>query len=358
MQRAETSDAARPAIGGVTRKPVTQGQTSWVRTEFPSQSGKNTVVITADVEGLQLQPWSKNNRSVIADSLRRYGAVLFRNFAVAGWDHFEHFMTDFAGDLLEYKERSSPRHQVQGKIYSSTDYPAHQSIFLHNENSYQHMWPMKIAFYCHIPAQDGGETPIADTREIFRLLSSATLKRFTEKRCMYVRNFDGQFGLPWQVVFQTHNRDEVENYCRRVGMTCEWRGENHLRTRSVRSAIATHPQTGESLWFNHLAFFHCSTLEPEVREGLLATMKEEDLPSNSYYGDGQPIEPEVLDEIREAYRKAAIVFSWHKGDVLILDNMLMAHSRAPFKGERKIMVAMAEPYGPTFAGASDDRSMI
>jgi hypothetical protein len=29
---------------------------------------------------------------------------------------------------------------------------------------------------------------------------------------------------------------------------------------------------------------------------------------------------------------------------MMLDNMLAAHARAPFKGPRKVVVAMAEPY--------------
>jgi len=30
------------------------------------------------------------------------------------------------GELLEYRDRSSPRHEIAGKIYTSTDYPAEQ----------------------------------------------------------------------------------------------------------------------------------------------------------------------------------------------------------------------------------------
>ena len=30
-----------------------------------------------------------------------------------------------------------------------------------------------------------------------------------------------------------------------------------------------------------------------------------------------------------------------KGDIMILDNVLTAHAREPFKGERKVAVAMA-----------------
>jgi hypothetical protein len=118
-----------------------------------------------------------------------------------------------------------------------------------------------------------------------------------------------------------------------------------LRTYAVRRVTSAHPRNGELVWFNHVAFFHVSTLEQNIREGLLATMSEKDLPANTYYGDGSLIESSVLNEIREAYRKETISFTWEKGDILLLDNMLMAHSRAPYRGQRKILVAMSEPFG-------------
>jgi alpha-ketoglutarate-dependent taurine dioxygenase len=42
------------------------------------------------------------------------------------------------------------------------------------------------------------------------------------------------------------------------------------------------------------------------------------------------------------YREAAVCFAWQKGDLLMVDNMLVAHGRAPFTGPRRILVAMAE----------------
>jgi hypothetical protein len=96
--------------------------------------------------------------------------------------------------------------------------------------------------------------------------------------------------------------------------------------------------------FHAGSLFHVSNLEPHVRDALLAAISEEDLPRNAYYGDGTPIETSILDEIRQAYQGVAVQFPWQQGDVLMLDNMLVAHGRAPYKGARKILVAMAEPY--------------
>jgi hypothetical protein len=79
-----------------------------------------------------------------------------------------------------------------------------------------------------------------------------------------------------------------------------------------------------------------------MREMLMAELDEDDLPFNTYYGDGSPIEDSVLEEIREAYRQVAISFAWQKRDLLLIDNVLTSHSRQPYEGERKILVAMAE----------------
>lgn len=161
---------------------------------------------------------------------------------------------------------------------------------------------------------------------------------------MYVRNFGDGFGLFWQTVFQTTDTSVVEQYCRGADISVEWKEGNRLRTRQVREDITTYPHTGEPAWFKHATFFHISTLEPGIRRTLLAEFSEEDLPNNSYYGYGSPIKPEVLEDLRRAYSQETISFLWQQGDILLIDNMLTAHLRGPFSGERRILVTMADPF--------------
>jgi alpha-ketoglutarate-dependent taurine dioxygenase len=117
-----------------------------------------------------------------------------------------------------------------------------------------------------------------------------------------------------------------------------------LRTTQVRPAIIRHPQSGEPVWFNHAAFFHVSTLPPETARELLEQFGEEELPNNTYYGDGGAIEPSVLDHLRDLYLEAKVMFPWRRGDLLMLDNILTAHARESYAGPRRIVVALADPF--------------
>jgi alpha-ketoglutarate-dependent taurine dioxygenase len=108
--------------------------------------------------------------------------------------------------------------------------------------------------------------------------------------------------------------------------------------------MTRHPETGEMIWFNHATFFHVSTLEKDIREKLIRELGEENLPTNTYYGDGCPIEDSVLEALREAYQAEKVAFPWKRGDVLLLDNMLVAHGRNPYVGPRRICVTMSDPY--------------
>jgi len=83
-------------------------------------------------------------------------------------------------------------------------------------------------------------------------------------------------------------------------------------------------------------------LEQSVRDSLFALFREEDLPRSCYYGDGQPIEDTVMEAICQAYQQAEVSFPWQPGDILLLDNMLTAHARNAYQGERKIYVAMGD----------------
>jgi hypothetical protein len=72
----------------------------------------------------------------------------------------------------------------------------------------------------------------------------------------------------------------------------------------------------------------------------LLSLADGEPPRNAYYGDGTPINESDLERIREIYANEAVVFGWQKQDILVLDNMLAAHGRRPFRGSRKIVVGM------------------
>ncbi|NEQ48312.1 MAG: amino acid adenylation domain-containing protein [Leptolyngbya sp. SIOISBB] len=301
------------------------------------------LVIQPAVTGVNLIDWAAHHRDWIEAQLRQQGGLLFRNFQIRDAAIFQQLVQTVAGPLWDYCDRTSPRSPVSGQVYTSTDYPAHQAIPLHSENAYAHTFPGKLFFCCPLPAQQGGETPIADIRKVYQRLDPDIRDRFQKKQVMYVRNFSEGLGLLWQTVFQTTDPQAVEQYCAAHGIEWEWRSHQQLRTRQIRPAIARHPQTGEWVWFNHAAFFHSSTLEPSLREALLTDGDELNLPHNTFYGDGSVIEPEIIATIRAAYQQETVMFSWQAGDLLMLDNLLTAHGRSPYQGQRQVLVGMAEP---------------
>jgi alpha-ketoglutarate-dependent taurine dioxygenase len=331
-------------LGSTRRKSIRLSQADLVEATYLGPEKKAPLLLQPAVDGVNLIAWVESNHSVLEKELLKHGAVLFRGFDLQSVETFERLAKAVSSELMQYGERSSPRTQVSGRIYTSTDHPADQHIVMHNEQSYTLNWPMKIWFYCFQPAQSGGRTPIADSRQIFNCLERRMVEEFERKQVLYVRNYGEGLGLPWQEAFQTTNRTEVERPCRHVHMDFEWKPNGELKTYQVRPAVRRHPQTGEAVWFNHALFFNFTSLTPAAQESILAVVGEEEVPFNTFYGDGSPITPAVMDQLREAYRKNTIAFDWKKDDVLMLDNMLMAHGRESFTGPRQVVVAMAEPY--------------
>jgi alpha-ketoglutarate-dependent taurine dioxygenase len=331
-----------PVPGAICRQALSLSPGDMVQEGHLAECGALPLLLKSKVKGLALATWAEGRQAQLAQQLRQHGAVLFRNFSVETVAEFARCVEVIAGGALEYRFRASPRSQVESNIYTSTDYPAEQSIFPHNEHAYSPVFPLQLFFFCALPATSGGETPLGDNRLIFRNLDPAIIARFQRKRIRYVRNYGDGFGLPWQTVFQTDDRREVERYCHQVGIQVEWKPGDRLRTIQIGPAVVKHPRTGERVWFNHATFFHVSTLPPVTRDALLAEFDEADLPQNTYYGDGSPIETATLEHLREVYQQAMVQFSWQAGDILWLDNILTVHARCPFTGPRRVLVAMAE----------------
>ncbi len=340
----------KPAFPGK-KLPFTRSREGGVSTESlvrmePLRPGEPLpLVIRPAVDGVDLVEWAASNREEVESLLQKHGGLLFRGFAMRDSADLNRFVSAASSGPLEYGERSSPRTHVANKVYTSTEHPADQEIFLHNEQSYNLNFPLKIIFMCTVAAEEGGATPIADVRRIYREIPEEVRRPFEEKGYMYVRNFGDGFGLSWQEAFQTDDPAQVEEYCAANRIEVEWKDGGRLRTRQVRRAVAKHPRSGETAWFNHATFFHRSTLDPSVRAAFEAAFHaEDDFPNNTLYGDGSPIPVEVMDRLRAIYRESTVRFPWQVGDVLMLDNLLTAHARDPFKGPRKILTAMADPF--------------
>jgi len=294
-----------------------------------------------------LPQWIGENRTLLEEKLLEHGAILFRGFPVSTVDAFEKFATAISVHNADYVYRSTPRTAVAKSVFTATEYPPSEDISLHNECAYQLTWPLKVAFCCVTPALQRGETPIADMRRVTAAISPETLERYASRKVRYVRHYTPFVDLPWQTVFQTNDRDVVRQFCVENELTCEWLDEDTLRTTQVCQGVAHHPITGERMLFNQAHLFHVSSLGAATARSLIETFGADRLPRNSFYGDGKPIQQEDLDAVRNAFQCEAVQFPWQRGDVLLVDNMQVAHGRRPFRGPRKVLVSLFENHTPT-----------
>lgn len=346
-------DAKTNGPGGIrTMRRKAVETTKLVETGFvPGNEGNLPLMITPAVDNVDLAAWCASHKDEIDGYLDKYGAVLFRGFPLEDASAFEAVASSIAGDLFaEYGDL--PPESAGERVYGSTPYPPDKMILFHNESSHLSSWPLRQFFFCITPAPDRGETPLLDCRKVLDALEPELREQFAEKGLMYVRNFSEGIDVPWQDFFHTDDRAEVEKICAEAGMSCEWT-ERGLRISQRAEAVRPHPRTGERLFFNQVQLHHVSCLDDETRTALRQLFADEDLPRNVYFGDGTPILDETIDRIGELFEELCVEFPWQKGDLIAVDNMLVAHARRPFSGPRKLLVAMGEMVSAEdLAGAS------
>lgn len=312
-----------------------------VRTRHLEGTGSFPLVIEPAVDDLDLAAWAADQRGWIEDKLLGHGALLFRGFGVSSVRQFEDFATAVCEELFgEYADL--PNEEEGKKVYRSTPYPPDKIILFHNESSHMHQWPRKQLFHCVKASEERGETPIVDCRVVYEKLDPQLRERFERLGLLYERTFLESLDVSWQDFFHTEDRQAVEDYCRRTGMEWEWLDGGGLKTRQKCPAVITHHKTGEKVFFNQIQLHHVSFLDPEVRDSLVSLYGANNMPRNVRYGDGTPIEDEVARRVEQLYWDESVQFPWQEGDVLAVDNMLIAHARNPFVGERRIAVAMGE----------------
>ena len=295
------------------------------------------MMIVSELQGKDLSNWFEKNKYIIDELIVSKGAVLFKNFNLKDKEDFAKFIKEVI-DLksLSYVNRTSPRYSVAENVYTSTTQPATEIIQFHSENSYSKKPPRYLLFFCVRPSITGGETPLADNRLVLKNISTQLKNKFSEKGILYKRRVTDSLGLGWKEIFQVDTKLEVEKHCKENDIDFIWDGED-LNLYWKGTAISSHVKTDEKIWMNHAFFFHKLSYSHSLLDIIES---DEELPFLTFFGDGSEISEDEYLEMKNAYDKAKVEFSWEKGDLLLIDNYLVSHSRNSYTGDREILVSI------------------
>ncbi|WDD92432.1 TauD/TfdA family dioxygenase [Burkholderia sp. FERM BP-3421] len=311
--------------------------------EYVLPGAESPYVFEADEPVACLNDWLARHRERLAARLRQHGAILLRGMGVDCVARFRETVEHLTPDLLEAYEAPTPRRKIAPSVFTSTEFPPDETIALHNEMSHCASWPDYVWFYCAQAAEQGGETPIGDSRRIYRQLPSPVRDAFESLGLLYRRVFNTRGDLlDWRTVFNAQTPAEVDEYCRSAGIESRWLDDGRLVTTRRRDAVERHPLTGEKVWFNQAHIFHSSNMPAPLRAVLAGNAEQvSNLPYDTLFGNGEPIPDAFLDAVRLVMSECEVRFAWRQGDVMLVDNLLAAHGRKPFSGMRRILVAMA-----------------
>jgi alpha-ketoglutarate-dependent taurine dioxygenase len=295
-------------------------------------------------------------RDALRTQLLQHGGLLFRGCPVENAQDFSDAIDALGtGRSLNYIGGDSPRRKVTGAVYTSTEAPPPLKIPLHNELSFVRDYPRYIYFYCAIAPSERGQTILGDARRVYRALDPAVRARFLERRLKYVSAYYGSSLVmnllnalqpshkSWHDVFETDERAEVERLCREHEFDYHWHDDNWIKISQTRPAAISHPDTNEWVWFSqaHLYDFNPRLLGAWRYVGAkLFYARPHTRMHEIFHADGSRVARDDLYHIMDTLDANTVVFPWQAGDMLVLDNVLTMHGRAPFRGRRRILAAM------------------
>ncbi|MET8867966.1 TauD/TfdA family dioxygenase [Nonomuraea sp. NPDC004580] len=303
----------------------------------------------------------KENAGAVLDHLHRDGALRVRGLrSVRAAKDFNAVVAEVLPALRDYVGGTSPREQVHGKIMTATYVPPDWSIILHQEMAYTRTLPAYLAFSCERPADHGGLSTWGDMRAALDRVDRGVRERLDRHGLRLGRTLLSPETVhlkpgvkkPWTEVFGTTDRAEVDRVAAERGWETEWIRDDAVRLyQEVVPAVREHPVTGVSVWCNQAHFFNPSCMmrwaaedgrEPERAEQERAARENPELLDRMYLGNGDPVGDDDALHVYRVLRELERGVALQATDLLLIDNLLVAHGRTAFQGERRILVALAD----------------
>ena len=340
-----------------------------------------------------LQEFLKANSENLMEDVAKYGALLFRGFAIQSDHDFENAILSINGlnGITEAFMAEQGRERVDGLKYvlhTNTIFKTGGTLYFggfHSENYYNPDVPGFISFFCRKPSTLGGETGLVNMEKVYENLDDELKKKLESGPCFVDKWLVNDVAKRYKISTET-----LEEICRQFDLPIVGHGENKLILMH-KPNVFLHPVTQKKAL--QINFFSLPTLDRVLRQCFM----------NDYQGDAWfwhrfvwKLPPSIFKTIEkvfvffatllhspkklfqatvskwktdrafkmtgETFTKVNSCFSetdinllarlmrnfhcstiWQKGDILLVDNRKVVHTGMPGAGPRLVRALICNP---------------
>ncbi|KAI3521487.1 hypothetical protein L1887_10955 [Cichorium endivia] len=302
----------------------------------PNHSTSCTVELHDYQEAIRAhKPW-------LESLLHKSGAILFRGFPVDSPSDFNNFVEAFGYPEAFYVGVLPSRTRVVGRVYTANESPPEKGIPFHHEMAYVRDFPSKLFFFCDEEPGKGGETPI--------VLSHIIYDKMKERRPEFVAQLE-EYGLTytkvsseeddpssitgsgWRSTYMTHDKHVAEERAAMQGARLEWIGNAVKIISGPRPAFRLNKESRRKTWFNSLAVTYNGLASEKFCKGDISVV----------LGNGDPVPDDGMEDYLKILEEECVAIPWKKGDVLLVNNLMVLHARRPLlKPPRRILASLCK----------------
>jgi len=212
--------------------------------------------------------------------------------------------------------------------------------------AYSKQFPKHVAFAMVKQASQDGTTLLADNLYLTELLSSTLKQKLQTLGVQYIRNLNDEsqrhlpgFFTSWQEAYLTDKRAEALEKGNREDSIVK-QHEDGIRMVHITwcPVFFDHPDHGE-MYFSSILNRHGSWMDDHPTWSHLPLA---DRPYHCVWGDGTEFSESELAELRDVHEKSTIANRLVPGDIVVVDNLRVAHGRTAYKGERLMGLLLSD----------------
>jgi len=254
-------------------------------------------------------------------------------------------------DSGDYKEGGTVnRKELQKGVYDvAAGAPAAMPVQFHNELSYHTHYPRYVGFGCYQMAEKGGTTRLARMDAITESLCHDIEQKLKNLGIRYIRNLGDRNDTKspsltnWQDTFNTENIDEARKNAE-VSVTDhdDFIYNQHDNTVTIhlnRQCFLTDPETNKQVLNISVMDFYDFPYDVDSE---YSDRDSKDKPLHCLWGDGSEMSVEEVQYLKQLYEDHSEDIKLNTGDGIVVDNLLWAHGRHPYEGDRLVGLILSE----------------